>query len=99
MKLTEIFDTRAHMELERFADRNAALRTPQGRDALMAQAARRARDIDQASAASAAGGQVWLIDRASGKKLAGPFKDEEAAGSFKTNRKDRIPADAAVKRL
>lgn len=100
MTLNEIFDTRAHMDLERFADRNAAMKTPQGRDAMMAQAAARARQADQAAAsARVASGEVWLIDRASGKKLAGPFRDEDAAGSFKTNRKDRIPADAAIKRL
>jgi hypothetical protein len=39
----------------------------------------------------------WIIDRATGKKLAGPFKDDDAAVSFKQNRKDRIPADARIK--
>lgn len=44
-------------------------------------------------------GEYWLIDRASGRKLAGPFKDQERALSFKKNRKDRIPADAVAKPL
>lgn len=38
----------------------------------------------------------WLIDRATGKKLAGPFKNDDAAVSFKQNRKDKIPADARI---
>ncbi len=42
---------------------------------------------------------VWLVDRATGKKLAGPFKDDDAALSFKRNRKDRIPADARLVNL
>ena len=42
---------------------------------------------------------VWLVDRASGKKLAGPFKDDDAAVSFKRNRPDRIPADARLVNL
>jgi hypothetical protein len=38
----------------------------------------------------------WLVDRASGKKLAGPFADDDKAVSFKQNRKDKIPADARI---
>jgi hypothetical protein len=42
---------------------------------------------------------VWLIDRKTGKKVGGPFKDDDAAASFKKNRPDRIPADARIVRL
>lgn len=44
-------------------------------------------------------GGIWLVDRATGKRLAGPFKDDDAAIAFKTNRKDRIPADARIVNL
>lgn len=97
MKLIDLFEVdRGDLYLQQTADRNAAMKTPQGRDAAFADAARRARAMDQATMAT---GQVWLIDRASGKRLAGPFKDEDAAMSFKTNRKDRIPADARIARV
>lgn len=74
MKLTEIFDTRAHMDMTAMADRNARMQ--------------------QDKMAPMKG--FWLVDRASGKKLAGPFKDDDAAISFKQNRKDKIPADARI---
>ena len=38
----------------------------------------------------------WLISR-EGKRLAGPFKDQDAAASFKANRPDRIPPTAIAK--
>lgn len=41
----------------------------------------------------------WLVDRASGKKLSGPYKSADSAESFKKNRKDKIPADAKVIQL
>jgi nitrous oxide reductase accessory protein NosL len=41
----------------------------------------------------------WLVDRKSGKKLSGPFKDEDAAARFKQNRSDRIPTDARIVRV
>lgn len=47
--------------------------------------------------ASAARGW-WLLSR-QGKRLAGPFADEEKANRFKTNRPDRIPSDAVAKKL
>lgn len=97
MKLFEIVD-RGDMHLQDMAARNAAMKTTSGRDAAVAAAALRARQADQA-AATMKPGNVWLVDRASGKKLAGPFKDDDAAISFKTNRKDRIPADARVASL
>lgn len=74
MKLHEIFDTRAHYDLEQTADRHA-----------------RANDEKLAPSKG-----LWLIDRQSGKKLAGPFASMEKALSFKENRKDKIPADARV---
>lgn len=42
---------------------------------------------------------VWLIDRNTGKKVGGPFKDDEAAASFKKNRPDVIPSDARIRTL
>lgn len=97
MKLIDLFEVdRGDLYLQQTAERNATMRTPGGRDAAMADAARRARALDQATVST---GQVWLIDRATGKKLAGPFKDDDAAISFKTNRKDRIPADARIARV
>lgn len=42
---------------------------------------------------------VWLVDRATGKKLAGPFADDDKAVTFKRNRPDRIPADARLVNL
>lgn len=42
---------------------------------------------------------VWIIDRNTGKKLAGPFKDNDAARTFKANRGDRIPPDALLRDL
>lgn len=48
---------------------------------------------------SAATSGFWLIDKQTGKKLHGPFKDYEAARTFKRNRPDRIPADAVIKPL
>ena len=53
-------------------------------------------DIEQRSAALAG---VWIIDRKTAKRLAGPFKDEQKAESFKKNRPDRIPADAIIKTI
>lgn len=41
----------------------------------------------------------WLVDRKTGKKLSGPFKDDAAAVRFKQNRTDKIPSDARVVRL
>lgn len=41
----------------------------------------------------------WLLDKKSAKKLSGPFKSFDAAESFKTNRSDKIPADAVIKEL
>ena len=42
---------------------------------------------------------VWLVDRKTGKKLSGPFKDDDAAARFKQNRSDKIPSDARIIRL
>ena len=53
-------------------------------------------DIEQRNAALAG---VWIIDRKTAKRLAGPFKDEQKAQSFKVNRPDRIPADAIIKTI
>lgn len=46
--------------------------------------------------AATSSGNIWLVDRATGKKLSGPFKDDDAAASFKRNRPDRIPKDARI---
>jgi hypothetical protein len=53
-------------------------------------------DIAARNTAVASTKGVWLVDRATGKKLAGSFKSEEDAARFKANRKDRIPADARI---
>lgn len=39
----------------------------------------------------------WLLDAKTKKKLAGPFKDQDKAASFKKNRTDRIPQDALIR--
>lgn len=40
---------------------------------------------------------VWIYDKKSHRKLSGPFRDRDAAESFKRNRPDRIPADAVIR--
>lgn len=40
--------------------------------------------------------QFWIVDKATGKKLEGPFPDYDAGVRFKRNRKDKIPANAPV---
>ena len=50
----------------------------------------------KASAKSALMSGIWLVDPKTKKQLAGPFKTEQAATSFKSNRPDRIPASALV---
>ena len=41
----------------------------------------------------------WLVDRKTGKKLSGPFKDDDAVIRFKQNRSDKIPSDARIVHL
>lgn len=60
------------------------------RDQMQQQAAAR----QQATAHATQG--YWLISR-EGKRLAGPFSSEANANNYKTNRPDRIPANAVVK--
>lgn len=40
----------------------------------------------------------WIISR-QGKRLAGPFTDAEKAEAYKAGHKDKIPADAVVRKM
>jgi hypothetical protein len=66
-------------------------------DVAMAHAAD-ARQQKMSGMASATKG-YWLLDKRSGKKLSGPFKDYASAESFQENRKDRIPSDAVIREV
>lgn len=100
MKLTDLVNLNeidaGDWHLRNQVDRGSVMRTSQGRDAAVADAARRARTADQTAMAAPRSGNVWLVDRATGKKLSGPFKNDDAAISFKQNRKDKIPPDARI---
>jgi len=52
--------------------------------------ANRQRELNQKDQATKG---IWWVDGA-GKKLAGPFADQEKADSFKKNRPDRVPKGA-----
>ncbi len=63
-------------------------------DLYLQQTAARRSQVQQDRAMPTKG--VWLVDRASGKKLAGPFADDDKAIAFKRSRTDRIPPDARL---
>lgn len=40
---------------------------------------------------------VWLVDKRTARRLAGPFASVERARAHQKNRPDKIPADAVVR--